>query len=95
VADGRIDVAVAWGPPAGYFAHLSKVPLAVAAVRPSMDGPLLPMVFDIAMGVRHGDDGLRDRLDKALAKRRADIDAILAAYSVPRMDSRASAALPP
>jgi mxaJ protein len=95
VAEGRIDVAVAWGPTAGYFAHLSKVPLAVAAVRPSEDGPLLPMVFDIAIGVRHGDDGLRDRLDKALAKRRADIDAILAAYSVPRVDTRASAALPP
>jgi mxaJ protein len=95
VADGKIDVAVAWGPPAGYFAHRSKVPLAVAAVRPSMDGPLLPMVFDISMGVRHGDDGLRDRLDKALAKRRGDVDAILAAYSVPRMDAGASAALPP
>jgi mxaJ protein len=95
VADGKIDVAVAWGPLAGYFAHLSTVPLAVAAVRPSLDGPLLPMVFDIAMGVRLGDDKLGDRLDKALAKRRTDIDAILAAYSVPRMDGRASAALPP
>jgi mxaJ protein len=95
VADGRIDVAVAWGPPAGYFAHLSKVPLALAAVRPSTDGALLPMVFDIAMGVRHGDDSLRDRLDKALIKRRTEIDAILAAYSVPRMDGRANATLLP
>jgi mxaJ protein len=38
------------------------------------------------MGVRRGDKALRDRLDDVIVRRRADIDAILAAYDVPRTD---------
>jgi hypothetical protein len=36
------------------------------------------------MGVRKGDIALRDRLDGFLARRKADIDAILDDYAVPR-----------
>jgi hypothetical protein len=39
------------------------------------------------MGVRKGDAALRDRLDDILQRRRADIDAILAQYHVPRVDA--------
>jgi len=46
----------------------------------------VPFEFDIAMGVRRGDRALRDELDAIIERRRADIDAILAAYSVPRSD---------
>src|SRR5262249_44633396 len=42
VANGDIDVALVWGPPAGYFASRSKVPLALRAA-PSQDGADLPM----------------------------------------------------
>ena len=41
------------------------------------------------MGVRHGDKALRDALDAVIERRRADIDAILARYSVPRTDRAA------
>jgi hypothetical protein len=37
--------------------------------------------------VRKGDTALRDRLDEILQRRRADIDAILAQYHVPRTDT--------
>ena len=40
--------------------------------------------FAIAVGVKRGNTDLRDRLDAALAKRKADIDRILDEYSVPR-----------
>ena len=39
------------------------------------------------MGVRKGDTALRDALDAALDRRRADVDAILAAYAVPRVEA--------
>jgi hypothetical protein len=42
------------------------------------------------MGVRKGDTLLRDQLDEVLARRRADIDAILADYAVPRVDVAAA-----
>ena len=86
VAQGDIDVAIAWGPLAGYYATREKVPLKLTPVEPQVDGPRLPMVFDVTMGVRKGDDVLRDDINRAISRLRPDIDRILAAYGVPRLD---------
>jgi mxaJ protein len=86
VASGAIDVAVAWGPLAGYFASRQGAKLRIVPVSPQIDGPLLPMIYDISMGLRREDDALRNEVDAALARNRAEIDAILAAYGVPRLD---------
>jgi mxaJ protein len=85
-AKGEIDVAIVWGPAAGYFAGRESVPLKVALVTPQNDGPRLPMVFDIDMGVRRDDLSLRDEINAALSKLRPKIDAVLASYGVPRAD---------
>jgi mxaJ protein len=87
LADGEIDVAIVWGVLGGYFATRESVPLKVTPVRPIFDGPQLPMVFDISMAVRKEDEALRRDVDAALARRRAEVDAILSAYGVPRLDS--------
>jgi len=58
-------------------------------VAPALDPPALPLTFDIAMGVRRGDTVLRARLDDVLRRRRREIDAILGAYGVPRVDGGA------
>lgn len=86
VASGEIDVAIAWGPLAGYFAPRQKVALAIAPVLPQADGPRLPMVFDIALGVRREDSALRDELTAVLNRHRPEIDALLASYGLPRVD---------
>jgi mxaJ protein len=83
VAEGDIDVAVVWGPLAGYFARLQPEPLTLVPVSPEIDLPFLPFVFDIAMGVRRDDAALQERLDRILARRAADIDALLDEYGVP------------
>jgi mxaJ protein len=82
VANGRIDVAIVWGPFAGYFAPRQKVPLIVRRIPDSEPG--LPLAFDIAMGVRKGNDSLRRRLETAVLQRRAQIDSVLARYGVLR-----------
>jgi mxaJ protein len=87
VAEGEIDIAVAWGPLAGYFATREGKPLALKAVSPSFDGPQLPMVWDISMAVRKDDDALRQEVDRAMQRRRAEIDALLEQYGVPRVDA--------
>jgi mxaJ protein len=84
---GDIDVAIVWGPLGGYFAGRESVPLKITPVRPIFDGPQLPMVFDISMAVRKEDEALRQEVDKALARRWTEVDAILAAYAVPRLDA--------
>ena len=86
VANGDIDVAVAWGPLGGYFAAREPVALDVRPVSPQIDLPFLPFVYDISMGVRRGNDALRDQLNGVIERRRADIDRILSAYGVPRVD---------
>jgi len=94
VASGAVDMAVVWGPLAGYFAQRERVPLSLAPVSPRIDLPYLPFVFDIAMGVRHADTTFRNTLNDVIVRRRAGIDSILSAYHVPRLDfvSRAGAA---
>jgi len=91
VAKGDIDLAIVWGPLAGYFAKQSRQPLIVVPVSPQIDQPFLPFVFDISMGVRRGDQELRDRVEQILENRRAEIDRILEAYRVPRLDQEKGA----
>jgi quinoprotein dehydrogenase-associated probable ABC transporter substrate-binding protein len=87
VANNEIDVAIVWGPLAGYFAKHERVPLVIVPVSPQVDQPFLPFVYDIAMGVRRGDQALKDQLEQIMEKRRGDIDKILSDYGVPRVDS--------
>jgi len=86
VERGDVDIAIVWGPLAGYCAKRSRVPLQIAPVTPQMDRTYLPFVFDIAMGVRRGDNDLRDQIEQVLETRRAEINRILATYGVPRVD---------
>jgi len=91
VADRDVDVAIVWGPLAGYFAKQSHVPLEVVPVSPQIDQPFLPFVFDISMGVRRGDQDFKEQLDQILDRRRGEIDQILEAYGVPRADQEKGA----
>ena len=83
VAAGEIDVAIAWGPLAGYFATRQPVELRLTPVSPQIDPPFTPFVFDIAMAVRRGDDSLRVRLEEVIEARRPEIRALLERYGVP------------
>jgi mxaJ protein len=91
VANGDVDVAIAWGPLAGYFAQREPAALDVTPVSPQIDLPFLPFVFDISMGVRRGNDALRDKLNAVIERRRAEIDRILDQYHVPRAATTAAA----
>jgi mxaJ protein len=80
VANRNIDVAMVWGPLAGYFAHQSAVPLRLEPVVPQSDGAEWPMAYDISLGVRRDDAALRDRIDRILQQDKPEIDALLQSY---------------
>ncbi|MDB5943060.1 MAG: extracellular solute-binding protein family 3 [Ramlibacter sp.] len=84
VADGSIDVAVLWGPQAGYYVRNSPVPLRMSRAVAPADAPQ-PFEFSIAMGVRRGDKALQQSINEIIRRRQGDIDAILAQYNVPRV----------
>ncbi len=84
VANGEIDVAIAWGPLAGYFAQQSKVPLSIEPVTPaSFMG--VPFTYDISAAVRPGDERLKVQLDGILQSQSAAVQEILNRYSVPQV----------
>lgn len=89
VESGEVDLAVVWGPLAGYFARESKVPLVLTPVSPQVDLPFLPFVFDISMGVRRDDPVTRAALEGALARQRGAIARILDEYGIPRVGAGA------
>lgn len=84
VEDGKVDVAVVWGPLGGFFARHSKIPLDVTPVQKDRVHPDLPFSYSIAIGVRRGNDTLRQSLDRELQRRRTEIQKILRAYGIPQ-----------
>lgn len=90
VAARDIDLAVAWGPMAGFYAARQSVPLEITPVSPEADGPSRPFTFAIAMGVRRGDAALKQELQSVLDRHQGEIDAILDEFHVPRVPIEAA-----
>lgn len=88
VARHEVDVAVVWGPVAGYYGARESPPLRVTTLA---DNP--SMTFSIAMGVRKDDTALADEINRALDQRQADIRSILTAYHIDVLDSPKSASV--
>lgn len=85
VGAGEVDVAVVWGPIAGHYAK-SKGGMVVAPVQPEFDFPFLPMVASVAIGVRPGDEALRDSVNRSLSRTWDETRAVLAEAGVPTID---------
>ncbi len=83
VAKGDVDVALVWGPLAGYFAGRAATELNLEPVTPSTDAGLWPMAYDISMGVRRDEPELRIRIDNILEREKPAIERILRSYHVP------------
>jgi mxaJ protein len=82
VESREVDVAVVWGPLAGYFARRRKS-LEIVPVKPEIDQPFLPFVYDISVGVRRTDQDLRDRIEGILQRKRPEIRSLLKDYGIP------------
>ena len=83
VAAGDIDVAIVWGPIAGYFARHQRTELQVVPVEPGIDSTGLPFAYDMAMGVRPGQTAFKEEIERVLDRRRTDINHILEEYGLP------------
>jgi ABC-type amino acid transport substrate-binding protein len=83
VGSGEIDVAIVWGPFAGYFAKRQPVALEIVSVPPDPGLPRLPFAFDIALGVRKEDTALKQELEEVLQRRQVEIRSVLEDYGIP------------
>ncbi|ARN80625.1 substrate-binding domain-containing protein [Methylocystis bryophila] len=80
---GELDVALLWGPIAGYRAKTAKKKLVVT---PIADAPGARMSFRIAFGVRRSDQNWKRELNRFIAENKNALDAILRDYGVPLID---------
>lgn len=83
VIEKRIDVALVWGPLAGYFAKRHGGALEIVPLGTEVEW--LPMSFNISIGVKRSKKELRDKLNAVLERRRPEIEQILEEYGIPRV----------
>jgi quinoprotein dehydrogenase-associated probable ABC transporter substrate-binding protein len=86
LAKKEIDVALLWGPIAGYFAAQHGDELKVT---PLLNEPKKNrMEFYITLAVRPGENKWKNDLNTLLRENKAEIDKILAEYHVPTLNAR-------
>jgi quinoprotein dehydrogenase-associated probable ABC transporter substrate-binding protein len=86
LAQGKIDVAVVWGPIAGYYAkRVRNVELVVV---PLQSEPGVKFDYAIAMGVRYGEREWKETIEKLIADNQSTITGILREYGVPLVNER-------
>ena len=81
VAKKEIDLAIVWGPFAGWFANQEKTPLTVK-LTPEQDG-VTPLSFDTSVGVKKGNTALKKQIEKSLQNQHEKILAVLKKWRVP------------
>jgi mxaJ protein len=92
LAAGTIDVAIVWGPIAGYYAQRVTTP--ALAVVPLKSEPGVKFDYQMAMGVRYGEREWKQQIEGLIEAKQAEIQAILKAYGVPLVDASYEAAKP-
>ena len=88
LAAGKIDVAIVWGPIAGYYAKRVTKPALRVLTMNSEQG--VKFDYSMAMGVRYGEPEWKKQIEALIVKHRAAILAILQEYGVPLLDLEAS-----
>jgi quinoprotein dehydrogenase-associated probable ABC transporter substrate-binding protein len=84
LAAGRIDVALLWGPIAGYWASRQPVPITLVALESDRPGQHLD--FRISMGIRNNEPDWKHEINGLIQQLQPEIDRILLDYGVPLLD---------
>jgi quinoprotein dehydrogenase-associated probable ABC transporter substrate-binding protein len=84
---GKIDLAIVWGPIAGFLVdrHSGQGAWRAVAFKPE---PGIKFDYEISMGVRFGEKEWKETLDAWIAGHRGEIDTILMGYRIPLIDDQ-------
>lgn len=85
VARGELDLAVIWGPIAGYAARQQPVPLTLVPLPAQQDG--VPLAFSVSLGIRPRETAWKHELNTLLERLAPQIQTILQGYGVPLLDN--------
>jgi mxaJ protein len=82
VAKNEVDLAIVWGPLAGYFAKKSPVHLTIQPILP-VRFQVIPFTYSIGIAVRKGDLALLSAVQQVLDKECQTIGALVKGYAFP------------
>jgi quinoprotein dehydrogenase-associated probable ABC transporter substrate-binding protein len=85
LAKGDIDVAMVWGPVAGFIADRHKGGDAWVSI-PFRPDPAIQFDYEMSMGVRFGEKEWKDTLDSWITGHRDDIRTVLTTFRVPLLE---------
>jgi len=85
VAAGETDIAVVWGPIAGYFAARQTPPLVVTPLPARIDG--VELAFNVSMGLRHRERRWKHQVNDLIEELGPRFRQVLLEYGVPLLDS--------
>jgi mxaJ protein len=85
--EGRVDVVIVSGGLVGPYVQGPDAEFAMSVVEPELVPPLTPTFHLATIGVRARDEGLRDALNIALARRWEEVQQVLADMGVPMLYS--------
>jgi quinoprotein dehydrogenase-associated probable ABC transporter substrate-binding protein len=86
LAAGNIDLAILWGPIAGFLVQRPAGSPAWRAV-PFLPDPRIRFNYEISMGVRFGEKRWQDELDAWIVAHQAQVNEILAKFHIPLLDT--------
>lgn len=84
VETSAVDVAIVWGPFAGYFSQNESQPLDISPVMPSIFMGV-PFTYEISAAVRKGNIALMTELQRILQSQITAVQEILNEYAVPQL----------
>ena len=87
LASGKIDVAVVWGPVAGFLVSRHGANGWVAV--PFKPDPKIRFDYEIAMGLRQGEKDWQNTLNEWIAAHQGEIVQILTTYHIPLLEESA------
>lgn len=93
VVDQKVDLAIVWGPIAGYYAKRLGADLALTPL-PDDTTSGIPFVYSMGMATRRRERGLRDSLEKFIDQKGPELRAILTDYGVPLLPLPADSSTP-
>ncbi|MDC6484526.1 quinoprotein dehydrogenase-associated putative ABC transporter substrate-binding protein [Methylophilaceae bacterium] len=87
VAEGKIDIAIMWGPIGGYFAKKSSIPMEVVLIPEFEDTKLSGKTYwNISAAVRYGEKDRLKMLEDALDRNKDKILKILDEFGIPHTE---------
>lgn len=81
VIAGKLDVAAAWGPMAGYYKAAQKAPLVIQPMNTIDD--TVPLEFSMTLATARGRPEVKAAVERAMRARKDEIRQILVDYGVP------------